>query len=255
MQEIKDFGEWKLITESRSKHISESEFDEILASNCSLYSPENVKIFRGINPTRLYGKGIKNDETLPDFLFSDPSMFDRKSAYIFNDNFFNFFMDNNPYFSEYPKRSKSLICSTSKETAKGFSDNSNVYEVIPFDNSVIGICPGSDIQSVYCNYGVLKGFLFYKIHQLLTYLLDGDKRFKGDWSEVVRELQSEKFWGFGIEQYFNAKWFNPPGSYKELSRWEFMELFMKQYTPENLGFELINYHNNIESLVKRFKVH
>jgi len=47
--------------------------------------------------------------------------------------------------SKYPLRSKSIICSNSKDYAKRYGD---VYNIIPFDDVVIGLVPEKDIWYV-----------------------------------------------------------------------------------------------------------
>lgn len=57
-------------------------------------------------------------------------------------NYYTIWMDNHPDWAEYPKRSKSLICSTSTRTASGFGDLSII---IPADSNKIGVCSESDL--------------------------------------------------------------------------------------------------------------
>lgn len=57
-------------------------------------------------------------------------------------NYYTIWIDNNPKWQDYPKRSKSLICSTSLKTAKSYGDP---IVVVPLINTKIGICPTVDI--------------------------------------------------------------------------------------------------------------
>jgi hypothetical protein len=84
--------------------------------------------------------------TLPVMLV-DPSASQRKSANT--ENYYTLLIDNLPSWQNYPKRSKSLICSTSRHVAELFSQdndkNGGVYIVLPFNGAKIGICPQRDI--------------------------------------------------------------------------------------------------------------
>jgi hypothetical protein len=51
-------------------------------------------------------------------------------------------MDNDVEWSDYPKRSKSLICATDADIADPFGE---IHLIIPADNSKIGICNGMDL--------------------------------------------------------------------------------------------------------------
>jgi hypothetical protein len=57
-------------------------------------------------------------------------------------NYYTIWMDNDKDWVDYPKRSKSLICSTSTKTAKVFGD---VQIIVPADINKIGICSTSDL--------------------------------------------------------------------------------------------------------------
>lgn len=54
-------------------------------------------------------------------------------------------MDNSPYFKDYPKRSRSLICTTSKEVAGSYAKDRGIYVIFPLNGARIGLCPDGDI--------------------------------------------------------------------------------------------------------------
>lgn len=89
---------------------------------------KNIIIYRGISSNM-------------DFMFGDHSNYVRKSAYI--QNYYTEIIDNSPEWKEYPKRSKSFICTTSYSTSQNYG--SSTYIVLPFDNPTIGICPFDDL--------------------------------------------------------------------------------------------------------------
>lgn len=127
----------KYITESRSKIIkSEDELVELLTNNCqqSLKAyKKGTKIFRGV------------DIEAP-ALFIDPKKYKRKSANTAN--YYTLLIDNSPKWSKFPKRSKSIICSTSREKTFIYGDT---YIVFPYDGAKIGVCPEDDFWNSFMN--------------------------------------------------------------------------------------------------------
>lgn len=102
---------------------------------------ENIEkiqpIFRGLKKFR-YSEG---NENYPNFIKVAPSQFNREAANTFN--FYIELMDNSPYWESYPKRSESIICSTSHSYAEGYGD---VFRVIPLkENSTFAVCSDEDI--------------------------------------------------------------------------------------------------------------
>lgn len=57
-------------------------------------------------------------------------------------NYYTLILDNDPSWQEFPKRSRSFICSTSEGTAEVYG---RAYCVFPFDGTELGVCPNSDI--------------------------------------------------------------------------------------------------------------
>src|SRR5271168_3608736 len=103
-----------------------------LEENCSnaiQAMKENKFIYKGFNTNLGHN-----------FLLTDPSQKERKSANTSNQ--YTLLMDNLPAWKEYPKRSRSLVCSTSSDRAASYG---NVYLVLPFNGARIGICPEYDI--------------------------------------------------------------------------------------------------------------
>ena len=75
----------------------------------------------------------------------DPSLKQRVS--VNTHNYYTVLMDNLPSWQEYPKRSRSLICSTSLYTARGFATG-EPYNIFPIDGAKIAVCPRLDIWHV-----------------------------------------------------------------------------------------------------------
>jgi hypothetical protein len=109
---------------------------------CKDFSWDDKPIYRGIYSTG----GIK----LGDVMLFNPKAIDRESANT--KNYYTLLFDNSPYRNGFPKRSKSLICSTSYYTAEDFGER--VYRVIPFDGAKIGVCNSDDFWASFPKLGV-----------------------------------------------------------------------------------------------------
>jgi len=130
--------------EGRTKEISLDKARRIFNQNiASAYYPnKNHEIYRG----------IQNDF---DVGFVEPAKFNRESAHTAN--FYTLMMDNLPEWSEYPRRSKSIVCSTSIGTAKDFG---TLYQIFPFDGADLGVAPVNDIwNSFYFDLGDVNAHL------------------------------------------------------------------------------------------------
>ena len=94
------------------------------------YNTEGVAIYRG---SKTYNKQIM-------FIDLTTRTTDRKSANTYN--YYTLWMSNNPQWADYPKRNRSLICSTDSRKAKIYG---KTMIVIPLVDCKIGICPSDDI--------------------------------------------------------------------------------------------------------------
>ena len=115
---------------SRTHEISEKEFVNYLFQNCKLSAKQINKypIFRGVSTKlRLMVGDTSNGSP-------------RQSKNTAN--YYTLWIDNSPEWEQFPKRSRSFICSTSLDYASDFGDT---YLVIPFDDAKIGVCPEHDI--------------------------------------------------------------------------------------------------------------
>lgn len=118
---------YEIITEGRSQVISEHEFRAMLPDYSDILSKKSI--YRGID--------ISHDT---EFLKVDPKTEKlRRSAN--SANYVTLFVDNEPEWSEFPKRSQSLICSVDVNVADGYG---NVFRVLPKNGSKIGVCPAND---------------------------------------------------------------------------------------------------------------
>lgn len=124
--------------ELRTYNIDEQAFRSILNERCFGTAQDLIDgkyaIYRG---TQHSG----------DFLYGSGSDFaPRESANT--DNYYTWWIDNRPEWSKFPKRSLSFICADTKRNAGSYGE---VYGVIPFDSTKVGICNSVDMWSSFLN--------------------------------------------------------------------------------------------------------
>lgn len=95
---------------------------------------------RFVNRKAIY-RGLNYEATGDAVVFFDPAAraTPRKSANTHN--YYTLWIDNSAKWSNFPKRSYSLICSTSLATAEGYGES---YVIIPTVDTTIGVCPQDD---------------------------------------------------------------------------------------------------------------
>ena len=119
---------YNFLNENRTQEITDQYFNSLLERNCSYFLSKKFKIYRGMKKNILFG-------------YIDPTKSIRKSRYSLN--YYTIMFDEIlPSWEGWPKRSKSIICSTSLSYAHGYG---NIYEIYPYDNNRIGICSENDI--------------------------------------------------------------------------------------------------------------
>lgn len=139
----------------------------------------------------------------------------RKSANVAN--WYTLIMDNVPEWSKFPRRSASVICTTDPIMS---SDYGVTFNVLPFGNPIIGICPREDI---WLSFPRLKTVDMESLQELLDALetLENiylDKPLSQDtWPDFTRGLQelSQKI----LQEY-------------QSSRYDFVNKLQGQVTPQ-----------------------
>ena len=118
----------------RSKEISENEMYSYIESVPTLGKKIASKLLKG----NFIHRGLRVDNKR---LYIEPKLFNRVSKNT--DNFYTLLIDNFPTWENYPKRSRSIVCSTSEDKADVYG---NVYAVFPIDMSAqFGVCSSQDI--------------------------------------------------------------------------------------------------------------
>lgn len=119
------------LNEGRSKKVSEDFVRDFLERRGN-EAVKGTLMYRGVG--RYQG----------DYLYINPSEFDARISPYAHNNFYNLLLSNLPSWKNYPKRNKSIICTTDMDNAKGRGDG-DAYIVIPRNGAKIGVCSKEDI--------------------------------------------------------------------------------------------------------------
>lgn len=142
----------KLI-EGRSQNVELSEVIKFYKERCTQYNPKLNIIYRGVRDDK---------ELYNSYAIVKPSEHERSAGYS-NTTYVNI-IDNLESWSDYPKRTKSIICSTDRGVSKCYGE---VYVVIPTDNAHFGVCPYYDFQQCFKKFSSKFGIGIYRINELL----------------------------------------------------------------------------------------
>lgn len=155
---------------SRSVSITAQQFKDMLPNiRLALKQTENGnKIFRG----------TRNKYQI---IVSDPSKYERESANTTNQ--YNLLISHMlPSWQEWPKRSRSLICSEDPNTAEAYSMG-NPFIVLPLGNPIIAVCPYEDFWNSFQIMANDFNELFLDFFKTVRYMLP-DLNYPDDLSSV-----------------------------------------------------------------------
>lgn len=85
----------------------------------------------------------ENTAVVPEAVVLDPSATERVSQNT--SNHYTLFFDNHPERANWPKRSRSLICTTSRAAASSYARELSPYAIIPFDHTKVGAVNSNDM--------------------------------------------------------------------------------------------------------------
>ena len=217
--------------------LSESQVLNIINSKCSEaldMAKQGHKLYRGIN--------LKPSVS---YCLIDPNITPRSSA-MGAKNYYTVLMDNLPSWAGYPKRSRSLICSSSHGKAGNFGD---VYLVLPFNGANLGVFWHDDIwaakvagqrmvtlNSFYARYGVFDES-YEKL--LITMLV-----------KLPNMAQAE--YSSNYNGPFDAIWFNGINQVKTVQDLE--HLLDEMYNPKKCNFSKISINRLPDSNTKPVEI-
>lgn len=222
----------QFLNEGRTQTISREIYDSKIKNYMS-----NIEIYRHIN--------YFDDE----YGIVDPSKFERESAYA-SHNYYTLLFDNLPSWKGWPKRSKSIVCTTSSDQAFNRASFSGAaYEVHPKKGSKIAVCPAEDIWFSFIdvernigNLNDLNRLLYYNLFEendISTYneMLDYDITI----DELKDNMHEEDYFSEG----FNILFFDIKKNEKIITGY-----LNRILDPDKNGFKLISSGHNLPDTVE-----
>ena len=146
-------------------------------------------------------------------------------------NYYTELMDNSPYFSGWPKRSRSIICSTefgrASNYAYGAPYSAATYAVFPARGVKVAVCPDRDIWKTRIDLPfVYSGLDFPELNEFLE-----DLGLSQDYNSMVKEVQSDFF---ARELNYLIK----DNKIKPIEPKDFLPEIEEAMAPQNTGFQL-----------------
>jgi len=120
------------INEARRNEVTYQFAQHYLEKYCSK-ALKGQPIYRGV------------DDYTENYYTITPSDFDERTSPYADHNYYNLLLSNLPSWSSYPKRNKSIICTTDINNAERRAHRKHPYYVIPTNSAKIAVCPANDI--------------------------------------------------------------------------------------------------------------
>lgn len=196
-------------SEPRSKPISFEEARELIHTKCKNTIQQNGHYFRGIHKVR------------GDYLLFKSGNTERKSANT--SNYYTLLLDNLPNWKKFPKRSKSIICSSGIQKAL---DYGHVYDVYPYDSATVAVCPKDDLWSCFSDVGTLVGF-----NSFLDSFFRSEPK---SYSEMLLILENDEHFIPRAKSRFNLS----PRADSKLEEYDIEGAFADIFDPRSNGFKL-----------------
>lgn len=147
-------------------------------------------------------------------------------------NFYTLFFDENPKNRNWPKRSKSFICSTDEITAAHFARRRAATLVLPFDNTPIGLVNESDLWDLAISFTLE----YNGIRRVFTDGVEDLNAIFSDFYAQVENWAENKF--TSLNQTAQDIRNNPIQICKSLkSRFDLEEFGVKEYSEEEYSFK------------------
>jgi len=208
-----------ILTEISKKKYKKKELDigkvaDYLKKNCSQFLSNNID-------TPLYRGTWSEYET--GAVKIDTTSGTRRSENTWNH--YTLLLDNSPYYQGWPKRSKSIICTTDPREASSYG---TVMALIPVDGAKIGIVPESDMWHAHFDFSAMfnrKDTMdFETLPWTMTRLGFPDTTY----ASLVKHASTPKFIKKFAEEFPDAT----------IRPEEFLPYLLEQMAPANVGMEM-----------------
>jgi hypothetical protein len=221
--------------------VSELDMDDAIsalnehASDASWMLVDDLPLYRGELSGAISSK-LKNTG----FAFVDPSKTSRSKS-ISTSDYYRTILDNTPSRKDFPKRANSMIASTDKTIAKGYSPQGlPPLRVIPFNGVKIGVVNKPDMWNTKIqNFFNIESASIEDVNRIWKKIKDidesdwssfvqFDKRLKQKDPDAIKQLRDALFigWDFGRVKSSNKIQTEFPN---------FLEEIDKAYSPESTG--------------------
>lgn len=148
MKYLKHFESYKTPGKLPLQEINKEEFKDLLQVHCKQFLKVAKDIdFNGYGPTNLLYRKFKSNQG--HFILTNPKESEHRRIAPWSDcgNWHNLIVSNLDSWRDYPRRNKSMI-SSGWRRASGHG-GSDMYLVIPFDTTKIGICRGGEFWEAF----------------------------------------------------------------------------------------------------------
>ena len=228
-----------------TQKLTEQEFDTIRKESCKNWTKAETEIFRGM-------------PNLGDYLLVDPLKGDFRSS-IEDTNIHLDLLSNLPSWKDYPKYERCIIGGTRGSATGTYGEA--VYEMIPFDNTKISVCPESTIWESFSNdYDSWGGDIYLVEHFLDSIDLDTSwNQIGGGTIETKLKSLGNSFHGSKISEIPNKdqdavdnflmrhaefSWKKP----NEITGEDCFNFINNSlFNPKVRGFQLLNYDQNFST--------
>lgn len=182
-------------------------------------------------------RGSSSARIISDIAIADPSKTKRISSNT--ENYYTLILDNHPEMKDFPKRSRSFIGTTARERGKAYAySDKNLYALIPFNGTKIGIVGYDDIWELEINiFG--ETIKINKLNTLFSRL--GIRTLDiNDLKEYAKKLKNDEQ---EIKKFFTVfdiwSWPSRPDTIDEAKNFakNFMDHIWKAYSPTQTGLK------------------
>ncbi|MCK9416974.1 hypothetical protein M0Q97_09980 [Candidatus Dojkabacteria bacterium] len=168
MKFLKKFDNYTAGSERYGDILTEEEFNDLYEKYCKNHKNSSIKLYRGV------------PKTLENFYYQNPKGHIRKS--IEEENIHVILMSELESWEDFPPYNQSIIGSTNYDSAKNYGWGGTCFEIIPFDDTKIGICDESNIWE---SFGGFSNFAFIRMTDRFLNDLIGNVK---SWKEIKEKI-------------------------------------------------------------------